>query len=161
MEEKEIKINVPAGYVFDKENSTFECIKFKKKESRFADYDGSYCISGFYLGEGSVIQYNDDCNDEFNKNVFVSKCAAKSALAFAQITQIRRHEIDRYGCLPSNDDTPFMPFYIWASRNTFNIDELKVNFTSLFSYLAFNTKKQAELFLKENTQLVKDYYMMD
>lgn len=30
--EKEVKIQVPEGYVIDKENSTFECIRFKKKE---------------------------------------------------------------------------------------------------------------------------------
>ena len=29
METKEIKINIPKGYEIDKENSTFECIKFK------------------------------------------------------------------------------------------------------------------------------------
>lgn len=33
MEEiKEIKINIPEGYKIDKEHSTFECIKFKKKQ---------------------------------------------------------------------------------------------------------------------------------
>ena len=32
MEEKEVKIQVPEGYEIDKENSTFECIKFKKKD---------------------------------------------------------------------------------------------------------------------------------
>lgn len=31
MNTKEIKITVPEGYEIDKENSTFECIKFKKK----------------------------------------------------------------------------------------------------------------------------------
>lgn len=31
METKEFKIQVPEGYKIDKENSTFECIKFKKK----------------------------------------------------------------------------------------------------------------------------------
>lgn len=31
MENKEIKITAPEGYEIDKENSTFECIKFKKK----------------------------------------------------------------------------------------------------------------------------------
>lgn len=30
---KEIKINVPEGYEIDKANSTFECIKFKKKSA--------------------------------------------------------------------------------------------------------------------------------
>lgn len=31
MNTKEIKITVPEGYEIDRENSTFECIKFKKK----------------------------------------------------------------------------------------------------------------------------------
>lgn len=31
MDTKEIKIDVPEGYEIDKANSTFECIKFKKK----------------------------------------------------------------------------------------------------------------------------------
>lgn len=31
MKTKEIKINIPEGYEIDKENSTFECIKFKPK----------------------------------------------------------------------------------------------------------------------------------
>ena len=31
METKELKVLVPEGYEIDKENSTFECIKFKKK----------------------------------------------------------------------------------------------------------------------------------
>lgn len=29
---KEVKIEIPKGYIIDEENSTFECIKFKKKE---------------------------------------------------------------------------------------------------------------------------------
>lgn len=32
MNTEEIKITVPEGYEIDKENSTFECIKFKKKK---------------------------------------------------------------------------------------------------------------------------------
>lgn len=31
---KEIKINIPEGYEIDKEHSTFECIKFKKKAKK-------------------------------------------------------------------------------------------------------------------------------
>lgn len=30
-ETKEIKISIPEGYEIDTKNSTFECIKFKKK----------------------------------------------------------------------------------------------------------------------------------
>lgn len=37
METKEIKIQVPEGYEIDKENSTFECIKFKPKKLTYND----------------------------------------------------------------------------------------------------------------------------
>lgn len=39
MENKEIKITVPEGYEIDKENSTFECIKFKKKALTYRDIE--------------------------------------------------------------------------------------------------------------------------
>ena len=38
METKEVKINIPKGYEIDKENSTFECIKFKLIE-KYITYD--------------------------------------------------------------------------------------------------------------------------
>lgn len=37
MNTEEIKITVPEGYEIDKENSTFECIKFKKKGLTYKD----------------------------------------------------------------------------------------------------------------------------
>ena len=37
METKEIKINIPEGYEIDKENSTFECIKFKPKNITYEE----------------------------------------------------------------------------------------------------------------------------
>ena len=42
METKELKIQVPEGYEIDKENSTFECIKFKKKAISFVDIIDKY-----------------------------------------------------------------------------------------------------------------------
>ena len=57
METKEIKINVPEGYKIDKENSTFECIKFKpiKKE----------------------LTYEDVAEELFSKNMFTSDIKGK------------------------------------------------------------------------------------
>lgn len=57
METKEIKINVPKGYEIDKENSTFECIKFKpiKKE----------------------LSYKDVAEELFSKNMFTSDIKGK------------------------------------------------------------------------------------
>ena len=37
METKKIKINIPEGYEIDKENSTFECIKFKSKNITYEE----------------------------------------------------------------------------------------------------------------------------
>lgn len=37
METKELKIQVPEGYEIDEENSTFECIRFKKKSVTITD----------------------------------------------------------------------------------------------------------------------------
>lgn len=51
METKEVKINIPEGYEIDKENSTFEYIKFKPKSSK------------------KYITYKDVCN-----NIFAEKC---------------------------------------------------------------------------------------
>ena len=47
METKEVKINIPEGYEIDKENSTFECIKFKPIK---------------------YITYKDVCDNIFAKN---------------------------------------------------------------------------------------------
>ena len=41
----EIKIQIPEGMEIDKENSTFECIKFKPKELTYQEISKKYCRS--------------------------------------------------------------------------------------------------------------------
>lgn len=62
MERKEVKIQAPEGYEIDKENSTFECIKFKsiKRYITYEDICNSILETGYYTnsyGEivGSII----------------------------------------------------------------------------------------------------------
>lgn len=164
--EKEIKINVPDGYVIDRKNSTFECIKFKKKESRFSDYKGDYYMSGVFIDIYSnicklgVVDTSLNLNIQKNKNVFACRGAAVSALAFAQITQIRENECKRYGNKPYYKDTNVYTIFY----NTFNdlqINSRRSTCSRLDTYLAFDTYEHAELFLRENTKLVKEYFMMD
>lgn len=55
METKELKINIPEGYEIDKENSTFECIKFKLKSSKkYITYE-DVCKSLFPNSRGYYI----------------------------------------------------------------------------------------------------------
>lgn len=49
METKEIKIEVPEGYEIDKENSSFEKIIFKKKETKYPE-SWKDCTYGFSIG---------------------------------------------------------------------------------------------------------------
>lgn len=59
METKEIKINVPEGYEIDKENSTFECIKFKpiKKKLTYKNIaEELFVDTAFFISSlGSVL----------------------------------------------------------------------------------------------------------
>lgn len=52
METKEFKVQIPEGYEIDKENSTFECIKFKSLKRN--------------------ITYNDICNNLFSEKLWCS-----------------------------------------------------------------------------------------
>lgn len=65
MANKEIKITVPEGYEIDKENSTFECIKFKKKSLTYGDIEDKIITqrgrggitAGWFVGETSCTTF--------------------------------------------------------------------------------------------------------
>ena len=87
METKELVITIPEGYEIDKENSTSECIKFKKKQL-INTWKDIKRIEGCFINNYSEIHklpINKDC---FDRNVFISERYAKSALALAQISQL-------------------------------------------------------------------------
>ena len=77
METKEIKINIPKGYEIDKENSTFECIKFKpiKKYITYEDICNNIFAEkcGYYIGpsgniwDTSLEEFTYDANNSPNK----------------------------------------------------------------------------------------------
>lgn len=77
METKEVKINIPEGYEIDKENSTFECIKFKPSKKYITYEDcceklfpniGYYTTShGEIINDGLSDEYITDLNNAPNK----------------------------------------------------------------------------------------------
>lgn len=77
METKELKINIPEGYEIDKENSTFECIKFKpiKKYITYEDICNNIFAEkyGYYIGPSgniwdiSLEEFTYDANNAPNK----------------------------------------------------------------------------------------------
>lgn len=164
-DEKEIKISVPDGYEIDKENSTFECIKFKKKEVswRSTETNSSNYInkmSGYTIGVGSeLLEIKNWLHTKFNRFLFATEKQAKSALAMAQISQIMAND-KRFGGVVTDEE--------WKDRNIpkFCIvkDRLYVALYAVYNvyhFLAFHATAQRDLFLKENKDLIKDYLMID
>ena len=159
METKEIKIVPPEGYEIDRENSTFDCIKFKPLIKRWRD-DTEARFGGYYITSGAnVVSINYMINTETAYNVFVTEKQAKSALAMARISQIMAND-ERFGG-PITDEE-------WNNNNLNKHSIIRYNNSILFDdtnygsyhFLAFHTGKQRDLFLDENEDLVRDYLML-
>lgn len=88
MTNKEIKITVPEGYEIDKENSTFECIKFKKKVLTYDDIART-------LFDGKTVHFitrfgDIECTGECEYNHLSDPNNASSAYQLAQILALNK-----------------------------------------------------------------------
>ena len=95
MKEKSLKINIPKGYEIDRENSTFECIKFKpiKRYITYEDVCNSILEAGYYTnsyGEivGSIIHA---VNLRTGKNNATNKKQLERLLALNQLLNIAEY----------------------------------------------------------------------
>lgn len=156
--EKEIKITPPEGYEIDKENSTFDCIKFKPIVKRFRD--GYKEVHGYKLDNScSGITSIDDVVTANDHVVFYNYKQAKSAKAMAIISQIMAND-ERFGGIITDEEWKLNTITKYTiGRGDGKISKGCHNF--LYSFLAFHTYEQRELFLKENEDLVKDYLMIN
>lgn len=101
METKELKIQAPEGYEIDKENSTFECIKFKliKKDITYQDVgEELFNNNVFYMNyDGEIDYYNqkeypEDHNCHYyDKNNATNKKQLEKILALNQLLNIAEY----------------------------------------------------------------------
>ena len=158
---KEIKISVPEGCEIDEQNSNFECIKFKKKEStswRSNEGDVYEPMSGYWIDQNAVIKLTRCSHITTNRNVFVNKKLAESALAMAQISQILEHD-ERFGGIITDEEWKnkyIQKYVIYRINDKLSSD----SYNSTYYFLSFHTQEQRDLFLKENEDLVKQYLMI-
>lgn len=87
METKEFKIQVPEGYEIDKENSTFECIKFKpiKKAMTYDDV-----INELFKGNDRYI-YSFIHNNGWSNVVCTSSKQVEKLLAMNQLMNVAKY----------------------------------------------------------------------
>lgn len=158
--EKELKIVPPEGYEIDRENSTFERIKFRPLEKRWRGAYGSL-VSGYVIGLDSNIRHWTNLSEGGdNINVFATEKQAKSALAMAQISQIMAND-KRFGGVVTDEE--FKDENIWTYSINRNLNKIG-KYQGVFGvdhFLSFHTPEQRDLFLEENEDLVKDYLMID
>lgn len=93
METKELKIQAPDGYEIDKENSTFECIKFKprKKDITYEDIRNEINYNYYTNGDGIIC---DLCNYSYNakdKNIASNVKQLERILALNQLFNIAEY----------------------------------------------------------------------
>ncbi len=94
METKELKINVPKGYEIDKDNSTFECIKFKliKKDITYENV-----AKKLFNGTLFAINVSGDiinvcvCDSIFGKNNATNRKQLEKLLALNQLLNIAEY----------------------------------------------------------------------
>ena len=161
METKELKIQVPEGYEIDKKNSTFEKIIFKKIESKKWRNDSHAQLGGYFINSKSEIAYHSGFNTQYNHNLFANKKLAKSALAMARISQIMAYD-SRFGGFVTIEDwsDSALDKYV-INRDCIN-NQITISLAGCsYKFLTFHEMKQAKLFLEENRDLVRDYFMID
>lgn len=156
METKELKINIPEGYEIDRENSTFECIKFKPVTKRWRD--GYKTVHGCII-DVSDIRSVDGIVTADDHAIFYNSKQAKSAKAMAIISQIMAND-ERFGGPITDEEWENYDITKWTIERSENkIIATIRHFT--YTFLAFHTAEQCNLFLAENIDLIKDYLMID
>ena len=148
MKIKELKIQVPEGYEIDKENSTFECIKFKhiKKDITYQNVgEKIFSNNVFYINyKGEIDYYNQkeypkDYNCHYyDKNNATNKKQLKRILALNQLLNIAKY----YNQLHTKEDYKqyYIVYHMTIGYKVYCYDEGAVSSV----VVTFNRKEDAQ-----------------
>lgn len=140
METKEVKIQVPEGYEIDKENSTFECVKFKpiKKNITYKDvckklFEKGYYYFGDFGDIREIVEFDDKTYADKNNATYIKQL--KKILALNQLLNIAEYynrlhtkNVNHYVIVYNKDTQTYTlcigPFlYIHGIEALFNTEE--------------------------------------
>lgn len=157
----EIKINVPEGMEIDKENSTFECIKFKHKKKELPKTWEEFRKNNPVKPNECYISTNSDITEvqfaktleerivDIDDNLLPSKEYAEAMLALCKLIQLR----DCY-----NDG--WEPDWCNISETKYIIRHLRGRIDLAFGFydghiLAFKTEELRKTFLNNFKDLIE------
>jgi len=156
----EIKIQVPEGFDgidMEKSDLTKGIIVFKKKNStpwRHRENE----IFGYYTAGASIHTANGQNTDEAMADLFATEKQARSSQAMAQLSHIIKND-DRFGG-PITDvewNNPHIRKYVIMRKG----NDIDTDWWNTYHFLAFHTSEQRNLFMKENMDLIRQYFMLD
>lgn len=157
-EEKSFKVQIPEGYEIDKENSTFECIKFKKLKSEYPkSWNEAFVgnnVFGYWVGSSGEIRVANRIALRGDKNTFKYEEQAESMLAYAQLTQLMALPCYNGNWVPNWDDLSQQKYFIIRLKS----DIVKLDYSSYFSFLAFKSEKVRDEFFNNHMDLIKQFY---
>lgn len=158
----EIKIQIPEGYDgIDEEKSNLKegRIVFKKKEATPWRYNKDALLSGYFVIGCKVEKADNLYNIGNARDVFATKKQAESMYAMAQLSQIIQNDWRFGGPVTDEEwnDTGIEKYCITRIQN--DIDTAL--YWRAYDFLAFHTKEQRDLFLEENEDLIRQYFMLD
>lgn len=116
MNTKEIKITVPEGYEIDKENSTFECIKFKKKGLTYEDVAEKLFTDRiiYFIGdEAKIDTYTPDKDHTHLANNATSGKQLKRLLALNKLMNVAEYLNE--GWKPDWKDSTVKWYLLWQA----------------------------------------------
>ena len=146
----QIKIDIPEGYEIDKDNSTFELIKFKEiKKQLPKSLDELGKIDGWYVGifSDEIIAVVNSKTNKDNRNIFKTKQQAEASIALAQLSQLR--DVYRQGWTPDWDDEEIKHCII------FHKNDLVLDYHREFNnFLSFQSREIAKQFLYNFHELI-------
>lgn len=157
MEQKELKITCPEGYEIDKENSTFECIKFipiNKLPSSWEEFCDNHPVMNTecYIDSCGIV-HDVTVNGiprriKGDNSLLPSRALAEAMVALCQLIQLRDCYND--GWLPIWNNATFK--YCIASQD----NTLTVLYNTVTSHvLAFKSKELANQFIKNFYELLR------
>ena len=157
-EEKSFKVQIPEGYEIDKENSTFEYIKYKKLKSKYPkSWEEAFVgnnVYGYWVGSSGEIRVADRIALRGDKNTFKYEEQAESMLAYAQLTQLMALPCFNGDWKPKWTNNVELKYFIYSDGEKLVIG----NCYSYHKFLAFRSREKAEIFLELYKDLINVFF---
>lgn len=155
---QEIEFKIPEGYVMDSHKSTENKIVCKPIMTEYTkSWEDAFIgkpIRGYWVNNYSDIIMADKDAISCDKNVFKTEKQAKSALAYAQLTQLIALPCYNGDWVPNWDDLSQQKYYIIRLKS----DLVKINYSSYFYFLAFKSEEVRDVFFDNHIDLIKQFY---